>query len=321
MKNRICVNIETLFTGLPYTERIRKVHELGFSAIEFWTTNNYYDGTQFIPELKDMDGIARVTTELNLEVGTFNVNSRDGSNGGALITRTDQKTLENRMQEVIPIAHQLKSKNLTILTGHTVKGLSHIQQKKNIMKGLERVLRIAEGHNVNLILEPLNTAVDHPGYFLESIDEAAEITRSVNHENLKLLFDVYHIQIMSGNIMSRIEKYLPFIGHFHFAGVPGRHEIYQGELDYDRLTKFIRSLNYSGLIGLEYFPAVDHAESLASTRRYLLEWIPPPCSSRLSETEHLSLSRAQRQKSQYAPVRSWNKKTDQVNGRNSFMAG
>ena len=264
-----CINIEPFFTDLPYVERLQRVHRIGFSAIELWICNRTFNGTQLIPKAKDIGAISKVAKELHLNIGTFNVNSRDGANGGALITRRHQKAFEGRVREAISVAKQWNCRNMTILTGHSVEHLSHDRQKKNIIKGLEDVLRIVEGHDITLLLEALNTSVDHPGYFLDSIDEAAEIVKSVGHRNLKLLFDVYHVQIMSGNILQRIEKYLDLIGHIHFAGVPGRHEIFEGELNYLHILRFIEVLNYEGWIGLEYFPRLGSEESLIKTKEYL----------------------------------------------------
>jgi hydroxypyruvate isomerase len=269
MGTNICINIEPFFTNLPYIERIRRVHRIGFPAIELWIYNRTFDGTQLISEAKNIGAISKVAKELQIDIGTFNINSRDGTNGGALITKRHQKIFEGRIREGISIAKQLNCRNMTILTGHSVERLSRDRQKKNIIKGLETVLRIVEGSGVTLLLEALNTRVDHPGYFLDSIDEAAEIVKSVGHRDLKLLFDVYHVQIMSGNILQRIEKYLDLIGHIHFAGVPGRHEIFEGELNYLYVFKFIEGLNYGGWVGLEYIPRFGSEESLMKTREYL----------------------------------------------------
>jgi len=101
-----------------------------------------------------------------------------------LVTRRHQKTFEGRVREGISIASQLNCRNMTILTGHSVEHLSHDRQKKNILKGLENILKIVEGHDITLLLEALNTSVDHPGYCLDSIDEAAEIVKSIHHKNL-----------------------------------------------------------------------------------------------------------------------------------------
>ncbi len=119
------------------------------------------------------------------------------------------------------------------------------------------------------MLEPLNSLVDHRGYFLDQPDTAAAIVREVAHPNAALLFDIYHMQIMRGNVIETIRASLDVIRHFHSAGVPGRHELDTGELDYPRIVEAIADAGYSGCFGLEYFPAGDSAASLTRMRRLL----------------------------------------------------
>ncbi len=135
---------------------------------------------------------------------------------------------------------------------------------------IKQASKIVEEGNIILVLEPLNTLVDHPGYFLDSAKEGAKIIREINHPNIRLLYDIYHMQIMEGNIISTIEKNVDIIGHFHAAGVPGRHELYLGELNYLNIIKRIDELGYEGYIGLEYFPSIDSEESLRKTKEKML---------------------------------------------------
>jgi hydroxypyruvate isomerase len=120
MVTKICINIEPFFTDLPYVERMKRVRAIGFSAIELWIYNRTFDGTQLIPKPKDINAISKVAKELQLAIGTFNINSRDGANGGALVTRRHQKTFEGRVREAISIACQLNCRIMTILAGHCV---------------------------------------------------------------------------------------------------------------------------------------------------------------------------------------------------------
>ena len=126
---------------------------------------------------------------------------------------------------------------------------------------------LAAAADVCLVLEPLNSLVDHQGYFLDQPDVAAALVREVGHPNVGLLFDVYHMQIMRGNVIEMIRANLDVIRHFHSAGVPGRHELDTGELDYPRIIQAIAEMGYSGCFGLEYFPAEDSTESLARMRK------------------------------------------------------
>jgi hydroxypyruvate isomerase len=104
-----------------------------------------------------------------------------------------------------------------------------------------------------IVIEPLNR-YDVPGYFLRTSEQAAEFVRELGRDNLKILFDCYHVQIMEGDLTRRIEKLLPLIGHIQIAAVPSRREPDEGEVAYERLLKAIEAMGYGGFIGAEYSP-------------------------------------------------------------------
>jgi hydroxypyruvate isomerase len=139
----------------------------------------------------------------------------------------------------------------------------------NMIDSLRGCAKICEKHGITILLEPFNTKVDHPDYFLDDPQTCVEVIRAVNSENVKMLYDIYHMQIMAGNVVSFIRENLQYIGHFHLAGVPGRHEPDTCELNYPFILKEIDRLGFKGAVGLEYWPTVDHAESLKRTLTYL----------------------------------------------------
>ena len=128
---------------------------------------------------------------------------------------------------------------------------------------------MAEKAGITLLLEPLNTTYDHPGYWLASSDRGAEICRKLGSERMKLLFDCYHMQIMEGDLIKHIERNIDVIGHFHSAGVPGRNEPYKGETDYPFVLEQIEKLGYQGIFSVEYEPSIDDYTSLKKTLDYL----------------------------------------------------
>ena len=141
---------------------------------------------------------------------------------------------------------------------------------KNLEGALAEAAGIAAEADFTLLLEPLNTLVDHPGYYLDSSAEALAIVRAIGSPHLKILFDIYHMQIMEGNLLATIEKNIAWIGHFHAAGVPGRGELFDCELNYPHILARIEASGYHGAFGLEYFPALsDHNQSLRDTLAYL----------------------------------------------------
>ncbi len=138
----------------------------------------------------------------------------------------------------------------------------------NAVAGLKRIVGYAEMKKVTLCLEILNTRVDeemkgHPGYMCDTVEWAVEVCRRISSPRMKLLFDIYHVQIMQGDIISRIKRYSQYIGHFHTAGVPGRNEINgRQELDYPEILKAIAETGYEGYVGHEFIPTGDPLESL-----------------------------------------------------------
>jgi hydroxypyruvate isomerase len=266
---KIGICIETVFSDLPYEERIKRIAEIGFLSFEFWYHDRRFDGANLIKESKDIEAIAKIARDKRLQVSNFVVNSPEGQIGGSLVKPEDKPKYLARLKEVIPLAHKLNCKKLISCTGNEVKGRNYKDQRESITDTLSEASKIVEKENMVLLLEPLNTLVDHSGYFLDSADEGAKIIREINHPNIRLLFDIYHMQIMEGNILSTIEENIDIIGHFHAAGVPGRHELWMGELNYKNIIKKIDELGYEGYFGLEYFPEIDSEKSLQQTKEYL----------------------------------------------------
>jgi hydroxypyruvate isomerase len=111
--------------------------------------------------------------------------------------------------------------------------------------------------------------VDHPGYFLGSPQEGVAIVKEIGLDNVRMLYDIYHMGIMTGNMTVFIEQNIEWIGHFHSAGIPGRHELFNGETNYPFLVDSIEKAGYKGYFGLEYFPLLPCPETLVKTMEYL----------------------------------------------------
>jgi hydroxypyruvate isomerase len=126
-----------------------------------------------------------------------------------------------------------------------------------------RVAPDAEEAGVTLVLEPLNTAVDHPGYYLTSTAEGIEIVEEVGSPSVQLLYDVYHQQITEGNVIDTITDHVEHIGHIHIADVPGRHEPGTGELNYANVFDAIDDADYEGYVGCEFSPTGDPDAAMA----------------------------------------------------------
>ncbi len=269
MKLDVC--LEMVFTDLPTEERIARIGRAGYKAVEFWFHDATFDGSGCPPGSgKDADGVRQACGQAGVELNNVVVNAPDGSLGGAPVDSADLGKYLERTEEVIAFAKNAGCSKAITCTGNMVAGLERSAMRANLEKALAGAAEIAEKNGFVLLLEALNTHVDHAGYYLDSSIEGCEIVRSIGSPSLKLLYDVYHMQIMEGNVIANIRRNLNAIGHFHSAGVPGRHEHFGTELNYPVILQTIEQEGYTGCFGLEYAPELpDHHASLVRVREYL----------------------------------------------------
>jgi hydroxypyruvate isomerase len=140
------------------------------------------------------------------------------------------------------------------------EGIEEEEGIKNTIAGLKKVLPLAEKMGVNVCLEPLNTRVDvnmkgHPGYQCDRVEWAVDVCKKIGSPRMKILFDIYHTQIMQGDVITRIRQFHEYIGHYHTAGVPGRNDLDVGqEINYPPIMQAIVETGYQGYVGQEYIP-------------------------------------------------------------------
>lgn len=152
--------------------------------------------------------------------------------------------------------------NLIIFSGNR-EGLDDERGAENAIKHLEILANAAESAGVTLIMELLNSKVDHPDYQCDHTAWGVEVVSAVNSARVRLLYDIYHMQIMEGDVIRTIRDNHQWIGHYHTAGVPGRHEIDETqELNYRAICKVIAETGFSGYIGQEFIPAGDWKAAL-----------------------------------------------------------
>lgn len=157
--------------------------------------------------------------------------------------------------DVIPQCADAGLKNVICFSGNRA-GLDDEQGIKNCAIGLKRVMPIAEKHNINVVMELLNSKVNHKDYQCDHTVWGVELCKAVGSDRFKLLYDIYHMQIMEGDVIATIKKYHPYIAHYHTGGVPGRHEIDESqELNYPAIMKAILETGYKGHVAQEFIPA------------------------------------------------------------------
>ncbi len=148
------------------------------------------------------------------------------------------------------------------------RGISDEEGMRNMVEGLKKIAGHAEKRKVTLCLEMLNSRVNiemkgHPDYFCDKIEMAVEICKRIASERVKVLFDIYHVQIMEGDLIARVKEFHPYIGHYHTAGVPGRNELDdRQEINYPAVMRVIAETGYEGYVGQEFIPIGDKLVSL-----------------------------------------------------------
>lgn len=223
--------------GLEPREFLPAVAEMGYSAVdlvepEYWPLVKEYGLT-----------IASTNGGMSIERG-FN-------------RREHHAELEARVRVLIEQAAQWHIPNLVVFSGNRA-GLNDREGAEITAEGLARVAKIAADAGVTLVMELLNSKVDHPDYQCDHTDWGVEVCRMVNSPGVKLLYDIYHMQIMEGDIIRTIREYSPWIGHYHTAGNPGRHELNdQQEINYPPIVRAILATGYTGYLAHEFLPQGD----------------------------------------------------------------
>ncbi|HLJ55706.1 MAG TPA: TIM barrel protein, partial [Chthonomonadaceae bacterium] len=143
------------------------------------------------------------------------------------------------------------------------RGLSDADGMRNAITGLKRIAKLAEAQKVTVCMELLNSKHDHRDYQCDHTAWGVDVCKAVGSERVKLLFDIYHMQIMEGDVCTTIRENIDFIAHFHTGGIPGRHEIDETqELNYARVCREIAKTNFTGFVAHEFLPAHDPMTSL-----------------------------------------------------------
>lgn len=165
--------------------------------------------------------------------------------------------------ETIPVMAKAGYKNLICFSG-TRNGMDDETGMKNCKAALEKILPFAEKNGVTMVMELLNSKIDHKDYMCNHVEWGAELCKQIGSNNFKLLFDIYHMQIQEGDIIRNITDYHQYIAHYHTGGIPGRHEINNSqELYYPAVMKAIVATGYKGYVAQEFMPTYpDKLDSL-----------------------------------------------------------
>jgi hydroxypyruvate isomerase len=185
-----------------------------------------------------------------------------GDIGKALNRTENHAAIEQAFRVNIPLAAKAGVPNVITFSGNR-GGMGDDEGARNTIAGLNRVKKIGEDHGVNICIELLNSKRDHHDYMCDHTTWGARVVEEVNSPNVKLLYDIYHMQIMEGDLIDTIRQNIRWIGHFHTGGVPGRHELdATQEVQWDGVMRGIADSGFKGYVAHEFVPSRDPLVSL-----------------------------------------------------------
>lgn len=254
---RFSANLSMLFQEYDFLERFRKAKEAGFAGIEY-----------LFPYQWPAEELAALLTRYGLIQVLHNLPAGDWAAGERGIACIPGREAEFRdgVGKAIAYAKTLGCTQLNCLVGKRPAGVPEQQLVDTLTTNLAFAAAMLEKEGIRLLIEPLNTR-DIPGFFLVHTADALAIRTIVNHPNLYLQYDVYHMQVMEGNLIQTITKNLESISHIQIADNPGRHEPGTGEINYANIFRALDADGYAGWVGCEYIPLTTTEDGLRWMRQ------------------------------------------------------
>ena len=253
---RFAANLAYLFTERPLLERFGAAAAAGFKAVELQAP---YDHTTTALKAE----IARHGLT-QLGINTY-VGSQKGDSGlGAVPGR--ERDWDTVFKQALDYTVAIGGSAIHCMSG-SVPTEQRPAAERTFVNNLMRAADLAKEHNVTCLIEPINHR-DRPNYFLTRIEQAADIIAKAGRPNIKIQFDFYHVQVMSGDLIKRFEKHLPLVGHVQIAAVPSRAEPDEGEINYPAIFQALDALGWKGWTACEYKPRGRTEDGLAWGRAY-----------------------------------------------------
>ncbi|UHJ62781.1 2-oxo-tetronate isomerase [Vibrio furnissii] len=256
---KFAANLTMLFTEVPFLERFEQAHRAGFKAIEF-----------LFPYAYEPHVLAEKLTQYGFEQALFNMPPGDwdaGEKGFAALPGREQ-VFKQSVATALMYAQALNCKKVHAMSGIIDPTYSMQQHIDTFIANIRYAADAFAEHGIDVLIEPLNTR-DVPNYFVAHQRRAVELIQMVDRPNVKLQLDLYHAQIMEGDLDVLIRDLAPFTGHIQIASVPHRHEPSDGEINYPYLFDVLDDSGYDGWIGCEYKPKTTTEQGLAWVKPYL----------------------------------------------------
>lgn len=258
---KFAANLTLMFNEVPFPQRFHCAARAGFSAVEF-----------LFPYAHAPEEVAGWLRENGLINALFNLPPGDWEGGERGLASLPGREAEFResVARALDYARALGTPRLHVMAGLCPEGADRAAHRNTYIQNLRYAARELARCGVELMIEPINTR-DMPGYFLTTQADAHAVREEVGAPNLKVQMDFYHVQIMEGDIATKLRRYLAHVGHIQIAGVPARNEPDDGEVNYAYLFRLLDELGYAGWVGCEYRPRGRTEEGLG----WLSTLVPP----------------------------------------------
>ena len=253
-----CANLSMLFNEVKFMEKFKLASENGFKGIEYLFPYDYSKS-----EIKDQLNDNNLSQILfDFPAGNFAAGER-----GIAIFPERKNEFREGVHKAIDYATFLNCERLTVLVGIADGKYTTEKYNETLIENLLYAADHVKNTDIKILVEALNT-IDAPNYFVSSTSHCKEIIKAVNLPSVKIQYDIYHMQIMEGDIIRTFENNFDKIGHIQIADNPGRNEPGTGELNYKKIFEYLNNSDYDGWIGCEYAPKTNTLESLKWVREY-----------------------------------------------------
>ena len=249
----LCPCLDAVLWNTGQAEALERLASLGVRSFEFWDWRT-----------RDVDQLAGLCARLEPRPVAFSGNTFEEP----LVDPAAHPAAFRHLTESLAVASRLSVRTLVVHVGYTRATLSREQQWVAAVRGLRGAGDLAAAAGATLVVEPLNSLINHPGYFLDGLPQACALVREVDHPAVRLLLDVYHMAVMHHDLLDRLADALPLVTHVHVADVPGRGEPGSGALPWRQIVPALHR-GYDGPVGLEWWPMLPVDKALHRCREAL----------------------------------------------------
>jgi len=254
---KLAANLSMMFNEVPFLDRFAAAAAAGFRAVEFLFPYEY-------PPAE----VARRLTDNGLQIALFNLPPGDWAERGIAALPGREAEFDAGLETALPYAKALGARRLHMLAGLVPPAADRAAARAAYLRNLRAAAGFFAPHGITVLAEPINPR-DMPGYFINTQRAALELLADAGAPNTALQMDLYHCQIVEGDLATKLRTNFPYIDHIQIAGVPERHEPDSGEVNYAYLLELIDGLGYQGWVGCEYRPRGATIDGLGWSKSYL----------------------------------------------------